>query len=277
MRSGPRDHVEHLIKELVQNGMDAISDTAAGRGIVELSLAEEDSGQIRVVCRDNGAGVADLDKMSVLFWTSKQDSHLNRGRMGRGFKELLSCADSCRVASGNQVKRYFQDEQGNRRTVRETEVQPVVGTLVDMLLRWPGADVDDIVLYFRSFLPPEAIELRLNGQAVEHCRPALTIDARLTTEIYKTERSRWEKPVRSTTVELVPCQPGESPLIYEMGSVLAIERFLRLSDLNQSAKSILAAAISAGVERLSSASISCHRCRRSLQRHSGCTLTPFRR
>jgi hypothetical protein len=38
----------------------------------------------RVDCRDGGGGINDLSAMRVVYLTFKTDSHLKRGRLGRG-------------------------------------------------------------------------------------------------------------------------------------------------------------------------------------------------
>src|SRR5258706_13319844 len=50
-----------------------------------------------VECRDSGNGIHDLTAMRVVYLTFKTDSHLKRGRFGRGFKEILSVARSAAV------------------------------------------------------------------------------------------------------------------------------------------------------------------------------------
>lgn len=70
-----------LVKELLQNSLDAAPSTIDFR--IEYDAAEQN---VRVVCDDVGEGVEDFDKMRCVFWTSKTDSNLKRGRMGRGFK-----------------------------------------------------------------------------------------------------------------------------------------------------------------------------------------------
>jgi DNA topoisomerase VI subunit B len=70
-----------LVKELLQNSLDAAPATIDFR--IEYNNSEQN---VRVVCDDVGEGVEDFDKMRCVFWTSKTDSHLKRGRMGRGLK-----------------------------------------------------------------------------------------------------------------------------------------------------------------------------------------------
>ena len=86
----------HLVKELVQNAFDAIGDAS---GTVSLDYGH-DGRAFHVACRDSGGGIHDLSAMRVVYLTFKTDSHLKRGRFGRGFKEILSVASSAMVTSG---------------------------------------------------------------------------------------------------------------------------------------------------------------------------------
>ena len=69
---------EHLVKELVQNSLDAIQDTG---GTVELTYYHDGESFI-VNCVDSGAGIENLAAMRVVYLTFKTDSHLKRGRFG---------------------------------------------------------------------------------------------------------------------------------------------------------------------------------------------------
>jgi sensor histidine kinase regulating citrate/malate metabolism len=71
----------HLVKELVQNALDALGDTP---GKVSLDY-RHDGQRLNVECRDSGNGIHDLSAMRVVYLTFKTDSHLKRGRFGRGF------------------------------------------------------------------------------------------------------------------------------------------------------------------------------------------------
>ncbi len=96
----------HLVKELVQNAFDAIGD-AGGR----VSLSYRHSGSAFLVeCADSGSGISDLSAMRVVYLTFKTDSHLKRGRFGRGFKEILSVAKAARVASGADIIEFTVED-----------------------------------------------------------------------------------------------------------------------------------------------------------------------
>jgi DNA mismatch repair ATPase MutL len=72
---------EHLIKELVQNSLDSFGVEQSGR--IRLSYVFS-NGKVEVVCQDNGSGIENLGDLRVVYLTNKTDSHLKRGRVGRG-------------------------------------------------------------------------------------------------------------------------------------------------------------------------------------------------
>lgn len=140
----------HLVKELVQNALDAIG---RKRGTVELTLAPNSTPKTLVVtCRDNGCGMENLRDIRTVFYTSKTDSHLNRGRMGRGFKEMLCLAQKAVVASrGRRIEFAVEDGKRITRDVAEAGVG-VLGMLVSMQMPWPQELIGQLEAYFRTFL-----------------------------------------------------------------------------------------------------------------------------
>ena len=202
---------EHLVKELVQNGLDALDQSG---GEVALTAEPGDQPQTTLItCRDSGGGMNDLLEIRTVFWTSKTDSHLKRGRMGRGFKEMLCLADWASVSSGKQCIRF--EKQAGKRMTRQTECVPIHGTLVQMQMPWGSEVIGPLVEYFTTFLPPPNVRFTANGQIVARREPAHIVEATLPTELF--ESGRWVRPPRKTTVELVSVSPGEEPLIYELG------------------------------------------------------------
>lgn len=207
---------QHLVKELVQNALDAVAD---GPGVVELDWSLEAPG-VRVSCRDTGSGVYDLSAMRVVYLTTKQDSHLRRGRFGRGFKEILSVAAWARVASGAHAIEFTLDN-GEKVSRSVNLSSPVHGTQVDMAFDWTAEDIADFDTYFGAFLTLPEVIFRINGRRVETSPPAYTIDAQLATEIYFPESQSWKRPRRKTTIELVPTREAATPFIYELGIPVA--------------------------------------------------------
>jgi DNA topoisomerase VI subunit B len=111
----------HLVKELVQNALDAIGDT---EGEILLDY-RHDGKHFHLSCRDNGTGIHDLDAIKIVYLTFKTDSHLKRGRFGRGFKEILSVANWARVKSGvEQIKFLIKNGRQITRRTKLPATQP---------------------------------------------------------------------------------------------------------------------------------------------------------
>ena len=203
----------HLVKELLQNGLDALGEAG---GHVALNARErEEPGAILITCQDNGVGIRDLPMVRTVFFTSKTDSPLKRGRMGRGFKEMLCLARWASVSSGGrQIQFVVQD--GQRRTLEgPADPRDTCGTLVQMLMPWEPEVIGQLEAYFRQVLPPANVLLVVNGTVIERREPVHVIDALLSTELF--EDGRWVRSPRPTVIELVPLGPGEAPSVYELG------------------------------------------------------------
>lgn len=204
-----REHA-HLVKELVQNALDALSDQGG-----EVVLDAVHTGEhLLVTCRDNGCGVENLADIRTVFHTSKTDSHLQRGRMGRGFKEMLCLAAEGSVTSGSRRIEFYRDGQ-QRRTRIVSAVEPVRGTLVQMAMPWGVEVIATMERYFQRLLLPATARLIVNGKDVRHRSAAHRVEASLPTELF--ESGRWIRPQRQTVVELVPLAAGEEAYLYEMG------------------------------------------------------------
>ncbi len=205
---------EHLVKELVQNSLDAMPESG---GMIHLNLEAKGRDQVLIQCHDTGEGVDNLDAMRTMFWTSKQDSHLKRGRMGRGFKEMLCLATEASVRSGNCTAIYWIDDNGNRRRAEELADTPTEGTLINMTMPWSLKEVaDPLRHYFHRFLMPPGIQLAYCGEWVTAREAVYRVETKLTTECFT--NNRWVKRPLSTILELYPVREGESEgHIYEMG------------------------------------------------------------
>ena len=208
---------EHLIKELVQNALDSFVEGDMGR--IELRYGSEAGGFV-VECRDNGSGISNLSDLKVVYLTHKTDSHLKRGRFGRGFKEALCIAEEARVSSGGQQLAFLQ-ENGQRVTRQVAVPEQGYSTTVWMRMPWPEETRERLDGYFAQFLVPQRIELVVNGERISSRAVEHQVNASITTELYDPISQSWKKPSRSTTIHLVPTSDGETPTIYEMGIPVA--------------------------------------------------------
>jgi hypothetical protein len=208
---------EHLIKELVQNSLDSFREGQPGR--IQLSYGHWGE-HFLVDCQDNGSGIDNLADLRVVYLTHKTDSHLKRGRFGRGFKEALCIAEQARVVSGYQQLEFLREN--NERITRQASLSdPLAGTRVSMQMPWPAEISEQLDRYFARFLVPDGIELEVNGVLISHRCTTHCISASLSTEVYDTNSQSWKKPNRKTTIHLVPTGPDETCSIYEMGIPVA--------------------------------------------------------
>jgi hypothetical protein len=226
---------EHLVKELLQNSLDAVGGVTSNKKgntinndpAAHISLSattDPKTGLLELICQDNGQGVVDIENIRTMFWTSKKDSHLNRGRMGRGFKELLCLCKHAQVTSLNQKATFLQNESGTKELWIEELKSPIKGTIVQMKLGWnddyesknAAKTILDIGNHINKFLLPANIHLSFNSIAVAPRLPKHTINCKLITECF--DGHKWIKPAQPTSVELYPLLDQETtPLIYEMG------------------------------------------------------------
>ena len=208
---------EHLIKELVQNALDSFSEGQQGR--IELRYSPQNDGFV-VECSDNGSGISNLGDLRVVYLTHKTDSHLKRGRFGRGFKEALCIAEQARVVSGGQQLDFLL-ENGVRVTRQGPSTEGNCGTRVWMRMPWPAETRERLDAYFGQFLVPNGIELEVNGNRISAREVQQRVQASITTELYDASSQSWKKPSRATAIHLVRTLPGETPTIYEMGIPVA--------------------------------------------------------
>jgi hypothetical protein len=214
--------LEHLVKELVQNSLDSIP-TTGGEVSLKTAPAEDNITHYQrgtwIICQDNGSGIENIENIRTIFWTSKQDSHLKRGRMGRGFKELLCLSQEVYVESNGQNAHFTFSKAGERilKISNAGGKYESNGTLVKMLIPNPhNFVVDSLHQYFPKLLIGQNTQFMLEDTKIPHRPIAHKVGATLTTECF--EGGKWLKPQRKTTIELVPLSRGESEgLIYEMG------------------------------------------------------------
>jgi len=201
----------HLVKELLQNSLDAIGDKPDGR--IAMLFNERKDG-VSVICRDNGAGMPNLQDIRTVFYTSKTDSHLKRGRMGRGFKEMLAMSRKASVRSGGQVISFVTGANGERTTHLEKVPVPIIGMVVEMDVPWDATTVvHELMEYFRTVLPPANVYLTVNGEVIPSRPAKVVVEASLPTEVF--ESGKWLRPSRKTTLLLTPADGP--PQVFEMG------------------------------------------------------------
>jgi anti-sigma regulatory factor (Ser/Thr protein kinase) len=207
--------IEHLVKELVQNSLDSIE---SGPGVISLHTKENLQGKgTWIICQDNGIGIENIENIRTIFWTSKQDSHLKRGRMGRGFKELLCLSKEVKVESLNKIA-HFRIDQGTKHKLDILE-NPTArdGTKVEMLVDNPIKEISSVLKqYFQKLLIPNNHLFEVEALGVKPRLPKYKFSGTLTTESF--EEGKWVKPQKKTEIEIHEILECESQgLIFEMG------------------------------------------------------------
>ena len=161
----------HLVKELLQNALDATDD----KGVIDLWIAAGEQRVVSVLCSEDGLG-ADVETVNVMSLTGKKDSVLQRGRMGRGFKEVLSVSSFALVKSRGQQLVFDHDEHGP--TIRRRSWSGHKRGFHALFDISHGGGIGEALGYLRTIMPSYGMKLSINGQlvatqpAVRHRREA---------------------------------------------------------------------------------------------------------
>lgn len=195
----------HLVREAISNVFDA-------PGVSSCEVVAT-PGEIRI--KDNSPqGIQDRELITTVFMTDKEDSHLMRGRKGRGLKELIAAADHARVATIGYAVDFNAD--GTRSTVDSGGTE--VGTLVKVYNEeWREAAIAECVSYLLKFIPPVGITMTVNGVTVRPPTTTSTIfDAKLPTTII--QEGKQVEIERNANVNVMALKSGEKKgWVYEMG------------------------------------------------------------
>ena len=194
-----------LVREAISNVFDA-------PGVTKCDIIVA-SGRVEIT-DDAPDGIKDRDLVTTVFLTDKEDSHLMRGRKGRGLKELVAAGTNARIATKGYVVDFNSD---GTRTIPDEGGTDVGTEVVVYNEEWCGPVLQECVEYLRRFITPIGITMKING--VRYINPAIktTIaDANLQTTIIKDGKQvEVDKPCTVTTLNL---RPGEKKgWVYEMG------------------------------------------------------------
>lgn len=190
-----------LIREAISNTFD-IDDVTEVRVTLSPGL---------VVVEDNSEhGIDDINLITTVFMTNKTDSHLKRGRKGRGLKELISAAEYAEVDTiGSKV--IF--DQGRTVTtsnrLRGTKVTVKVGS-------WGQAEIDDAIRYLKRVIAPNCTHFYVNNTEVVKKTKRLSFSRALKTQVV--EDGIQQETYETGQVDIVNLAKGEREgWIYEMG------------------------------------------------------------
>jgi hypothetical protein len=194
----------HLIREAISNSFDEDSVT-----LINLDLKP---GYIKI--EDDGQRNQDIQMLFTIFMTDKKDSHLKRGRKGRGLKELLSVANQATIQTiGNTIT---FNEQG-RTTTNNDKTQ---GTIIEIHNNWTTKQIKEAIQYLNQIIAPVGKTIHINtpqeNWTLYHPHAHKVVEARLPTTIIENdiEKTLTEK----TTICTYHLKDGEKTgWIYEMG------------------------------------------------------------
>lgn len=165
-------------------------------------------------CADDGRGAEDLSRLNMVFVTGKKDGVTQRGRMGCGFKEMLSIATYAAIRSRDQELCFTVGSNGVQRVTYRRGFTPHPGFEAVMEIVH-DAVAKNLSGCFRAFLLPPDVVLMVNSMPVPLRMVHRTVEARLTTKHFargpaEEARARNARPPGR-------CCGGKQPLIHEMG------------------------------------------------------------
>lgn len=195
----------HLVREAVSNVFDA-------PGVTQCVIVARE-GEIAIT-DDAPAGIADKSLVTTVFMTDKEDSHLMRGRKGRGLKELVAAATSATVRTVGYAVEFRAD---GTRAVIEDNTKAFGTTVHVMNAEWNLDVVAGCVEYLRKFIPPPHVKMLINGQALTPPMEKQLIQAEsLPTTIIKDGRQI--EINAATSIVMRHLRKGEKKgWVYEMG------------------------------------------------------------
>lgn len=190
-----------LIREAVANAFDADDVTQIKVNLHPGFASIEDNSAV---------GVGDPSLITTVFLTGKADSHIKRGRKGRGLKELLAVAETATVDTvGTKIE--FAD---GRKVMTSDRT---VGTKVSVNVPdWGQEQIDGAVAYLLKMIVPPGISLSVNGIEVKKRQLVTSFNSTLETQIVEEgiQRNRYNP----TAVHIVALDATETEgWIYEMG------------------------------------------------------------
>jgi hypothetical protein len=201
-RANAGRHVGHLIREAISNSLD----------LDEINNIEVNvKPGIVTIQDDSPEGITDVGLVYTVFLTDKEDSHLKRGRKGRGLKELISAANSAMVETiGSTI---IFDEMGRREQDNDRKKGTKVTICSDL---WTEDKINDAIDYLTRILVPDDVNLFINGVKIFNPDIKKTIKGHLTTTVIIDGIE--QTSVEETTVTLRHLREDEATgWIHEMG------------------------------------------------------------
>lgn len=196
-----------LVKELVQNIMDE------DFSIATIDFWIDDDGFHVVAEDDVNGGIVDYNLITTVFLTGKEDSHLKRGRKGRGLKEILSV---CKTATVETVGKtiYFNEDKSRS----ELSNNRTYGTKIECIIvneKWDENAVKDINEYLNKIIIKKELYINSNLISSLKLKPIKIFNSYLKTQLIKDGIQI--EDYKHTDVELYPSKDKKNGWLYEMG------------------------------------------------------------
>ena len=196
-----------LVKELVQNILDENFHQAS----ISMRMRGEDF--ILEVEDDVEGGIGDSGLITTVFMTGKEESHLKRGRKGRGLKEFLSVCKEAIVETKGQTIHFLSNgsrkEEGNSR---------ISGTKIFCRIQqegWNKKAIRNTSSYLQKTILPFHVSFKVNGKEIQkRCDTRSLGGCRLPTHIIS--NGVQTEVVRETKINLYE-KAEKKGWIYEMG------------------------------------------------------------
>lgn len=199
-----------VVAELLQNAWDAPEVSS-----VELSLTPVPGRSLgHLVVQDNSpVGFSRIDHAFTLFDESekKQNAEL-RGRFNLGEKLVLSLCDQATIATTTGTV-LFNQAQGRQVFPRRRRA---VGTQFEAFVRMTREEISQAVDFAQSFICPQHITTRINGEILLPRAAIGSFEMSLPTEISDAD-GVLRRRTRVTRVDLFRPENGAVGRIYEMG------------------------------------------------------------
>ena len=193
----------HLVREGISNAFDLTDINTCKVSVSNGRITVED---------DSPNGFTDLNLIFTVFMTGKSDSHLKRGRKGRGLKELIAVADYAKVETVGRTVIF--DEYGRR----EIDNDRGRGSFVEVLSKvegWGEDGCEEALDYLSKIIPPNNVCFILNNKEI--FRPNVLKSVRSCLETTVIEDDIQVSKYLMTDVDLYPHKNKVKSWIYEMG------------------------------------------------------------
>lgn len=194
------------VLELISNSWDQQST----RVDVSLTKVEGRKQAYELVVEDDDPhGFSDLSHAFTLFAPSgKKGEAEKRGRFNLGEKLVIALCEEVSIASTKGTVLFGKDGR------QQVSGKRAVGSEFRAVLTLSAQDMKETEAIIRTLIPP--IDTFYNGELLARRDPAHDFKATLPTEI-SDEEGNLRPSSRKTVITLYTPNPGEQPMIYEMG------------------------------------------------------------